>query len=361
MVAGAGGGLQITAPPPPPTTTPINRGEAIPNTDIPIIRDQPAFAQARPARAAPVVILDEQQPSATLNYQPELYPSESRTSSDAVDVNIDIPMTLNDDGTVTLSEFDIIINDWVFSTPLPGTGSDTIGVKVDNYVIHFPQRRLTSEEFLDYLSSANNGIARSLEIELNVPRRIRLEEEDGSLTGFLAPHTHTLIGMPQPDGSIDVTLSIYDDGSGNLYFANDGTRTLIESEVHTFDLDETLEDETIAAPDLSSISIRTGDGYQVPIIITNLAKDGFGNARIVAADGTADSAPELLRIEADGVTGNVYAGGHRWYKDGVVIQGSTAHSYMATEAGAYHADVAIDIDLDGHADIWVETPAVDIA
>ena len=359
---GGGGGLRITAP-----TTPINEG--VPVASHP---DIPAFAEARPARAAPVVILDEGDNTfPDLHYRVDPYTYRDGTVSNSPRVDVDISdVTLRADGSIVLPRINIEVDDWILTwdesnAPLPNGGSvsGSIAVEIDDYRAY--GNGLTTynpSEIIDYLRGVvdddddDDGVATSLTSTWDVLLHFR--DTNGNFLGTIDSENFIVNGIPQSDGSIDVTLEFYVDADENVHFQEGTGRTSIDSVTYTFNSGDPDAD----APDVSFLGILADDGgYEVPTIITNLARDGFGNARVVAADGTADSPEELLRIEADGVSGNVYEHSHRWYKDGVVIQGSTAHTYMATEAGAYRADVGIDVDLDGHADIWVETLAIDIA
>ena len=151
-------------------------------------------------------------------------------------------------------------------------------------------------------------------------------DDNGDFLGAINPGTFTIDGIPQSDGSIDITLDIYRAADGNVQFGSG--QTLLSSETFTLDLNDPDDDDDDDGPEISFLGVRKGNGYEIPTIITNLARDGFGNARVVLEGGTTDS----LRIEADGVSGNVYEHSHRWYKDGV-IQGNTMHTHTTDGAG----------------------------
>ena len=394
---GGGGGLQAialppttptpppttpTPPPPPPPPTPINSG-APPTAHSRI----PAIREHSTAAASVVVLAEGANSVPNLHYAIEEYTwVTGRTGSAVVFDVVVADITLNADGSITLPTITAEIDGWVLSNNPPDFSLDTssrfdghLMVEINDYRVEYSGLTTNNpSDIIAHLRTLDHGEATELRSVWTL--LFRAYDADDNLIKTLEPPPFTINGVPRAhDGAIDVPVEFYTDEDGNAYFEdgpgrwrltryNDETETWQSTRfVITFNDGGLTETSTrpgasvIEGPEISLLGVRTGSGYQVPTIITNLAKDGFGNARIVVADGTADSPEELLRIEADGVSGNVYADGHRWYKDGVVIQGNTMHTHTTDGAGAYHADVGIDVDLDGHADIWVETLAIDIA
>ena len=335
------------------TVETINSGAPTTNNRIPTIQEHSA------STAASVVVLAEGANAIpVLHYRIEAHRSSDGTTSNSAIFDVDIPdITLRADGSVTISSFDAAIDDWIFRYNSPDIDG-LVTVEIDDFRVTFTSTESSSSNIFDDLNDDVNidtisAQVTSLTTTWTLSGNLNIRDDDGSILGAINPGTFTIDGVPQSDGSIDMTLNIYRAANGNIQF-NSG-QTLLSSETFTLDLNDPDDDDD-DGPEVSFLGVRKGNGYEIPTIITNLAKDGFGNARVVLEGGTTDS----LRIEADGVSGNVYQDGHRWYKDGV-IQGNTAHTHTTDGAGAYRADVGIDVDLDGHADIWVETLAIDIA
>ena len=364
---GGGGGLHITAPPPLP---PINQGAPTAHSRIPAIQTHSA-----PEAASVVVLAEGTNAFPNLHYEIQAYTWTNGRTGGEVRFDVAIPdITLNADGAIILPSMSIEIDDWILQNDPPdlsrGTSSRSDGylrAEIDDYQVEYSGLTTSNpSDIIDYLRALDHGEATSLQSVWTL--LFRSYDADGNPLDTINPAPFTINGVARVQGGgIDVPVAIYTDANGMAYFQDAAGRTVFARFVITFNDGDLAKTSTapgssfIEGPEISLLGISKGNGYQVPIIITNLAKDGFGNAKIVLADGTADSTQEMLRIEADGVSGNVYADGHRWYKDGVEIQGSTAHTHRADGAGAYHADVAIDIDFDGHADIWVETLPIDIA
>ena len=370
-------------PPPPPPPTPINAGAPpTAHSRIPTIREHSTAA------AASVVVLAEGANSIpNLHYEIEEYIWVTDRTGNAVVFDVAIAdITLNADGSITLPTITAEIDGWVLSNNPPDFSLDTssrfdghLMVEINDYRVEYSGLTTNNpSDIIAHLRTLDHGEATELRSVWTL--LFRAYDAEGKLIKTLEPPPFTINGVPRAHGgAIDIPVEFYTDADGNAYFEdgagrwrltryNDETETWQSTRfVITFNDGGLTETSTrpgasvIEGPEISLLGVRTGSGYQVPTIITNLAKDGFGNARIVVADGVLDSTTEILRIVADGVGGDVYADGHRWYKDGVVIQGSTAHTHQTDGAGRYHADVAVDINLDGHADIWVETLAIDIA
>ena len=406
---GGGGGLQITQPPPdtpptttstpssPPTTTPPppTTPPTPPPPPTPINAGAPPTAHSRipairehsTAAAASVVVLAEGANSVpNLHYAIEEYTwVTGRTGSAVVFDVVVADITLNADGSITLPHITAEIDGWVLSNNPPDFSLNTssrfdghLMVEINDYRVEYSGLTTNNpSDIIAHLRTLNHGEATELRSVWTL--LFRAYDAEGNLIKTLEPPPFTINGVPRAhDGAIDVPVEFYTDDDGNAYFEdgagrwrltryNDETETWQSTRfIITFNDGGLTETSTrpgasvIEGPEISLLGVRTGSGYEVPSIITNLAKDGFGNARIVVADGVLDSTTEILRIVADGVGGDVYADGHRWYKDGV-IQGNTMHTHTTDGAGRYHADVAVDINLDGHADIWVETLAIDIA
>ena len=331
------------------TVETINSGGPTTDSRIPTIQEHSA------STAASVVVLAEGANAIpdTFYYRAEPYTWDSGTFSNSVIFDARIPsITLHADGSATLPIINLMIDGWTLTSDI---FNGRFEVEINDYEVQYDGITVDAHDTFD--DSEASGRIISLRSIWTLSGNLDIYDDNGDLLGAINPGTFTIDGIPQSDGSIDITLDIYRAANGNVQFGS-GQR-LLSSETLTIDLNDPDDDDD--GPEISFLGVRKGNGYEIPTIITNLAKDGFGNARIVVADGTTDSPEELLRIEADGVSGNVYADGHRWYKDGVVIQGNTMHTHQTDGAGRYHADVAVDINLDGHADIWVETLAIDIA
>ena len=331
------------------TVETINSGAPTTNSRIPTIQEHSA------STAASVVVLAEGANAIpdTFYYRAEPYTWDDGTFSNSAISDVRIPsITLHADGSVTLPTINLMIDGWTLTSDI---FNGRFEVEINDYEVQYDGITISDAHDTFDDSEASSRII-SLSSIWTLSGNLNIYDDNGDILGAINPGTFTIDGIPQSDGSIDITLDIYRAANGNIQFGSG--QTLLSSETLTIDLNDPDDDDD--GPEVSFLGVRKGNGYEIPTIITNLARDGFGNARVVAADGTADSPEELLRIEADGVSGNVYEHSHRWYKDGV-IQGNTMHTHQTDGAGRYHADVAIDVDLDGHADIWVETLAIDIA
>ncbi len=337
---GGGGGISVTIPPP------INSGPPVPNARIPNIQEAP--------RGSPPIILTEGQ-----NMIPDVYyryesanlgggtvihhPHPSTAVATIPDITVDAS------GAGNVGQVAVEVNGLVLTDSERFDGiSLNIRVEIDDYITHYDG--LTVDEIVDDIVDDSASSIRGDAVSLSSAWTMRYS--NGNVRGSAEIN---VAGAPQNDGSIDVIVSIYEDVNGDLYFSSGSGRTLLGDLGYSFNLPELTPGATELAVNI--LGIPEGNGYDVPVIFTNVARDGFGNVKIVADDGAIDSAPELLRIDADGITGNAYSTGHVWYRDDVAIAG-TGHTYMATEAGRYHAEVAIDLDADGNPDILVETLAV---
>ena len=345
---GGGGGGGSGGIPLPPR---INSGPPVPDARIPDIREAPG--------GSPPIILTEGQ-----NSVPDLYHQyeSARTSSGTVSQPfvsvVSVPdITVNAEGDGNIGRVTEEVDGWVLTLNERFDGiSLNIRVEIDDFIVHYD--RLTVDDIDDIVDDPSVSIHGDA---ASVSSTWTMTYSNGNIRGGAGPVT--IAGVPQSDGSIDIIVSIYeDDVTGYLYFSSGSGGTFLGELGYSLNLPPNTPGAT--SLDSTFLGVRDGGGYDVPVIFTNVAKDGFGNVKIIAVDGVIDSAPELLQIDADGITGNAYRTGHVWYQvegvNDVVMADSTGHTYMATEPGRYHAEVAIDLDADGNPDIFVETPSVDI-
>ena len=347
---GGGGGISVTIPPP------INSGPPVPNARIPDISEAPGGSP-------PIILTEGQNPVPDLYYRYETVRTSEGTVSHPVFPVIRVPdITIDANGDGNIGRVTEEVDGWVLTSSERFDGvSLNIRVEINNFIVHYDGVTVDDiddivDDIVDDSDSSIHGDAASLSSVWT------MTYSNGNLRGGAGPFT--VAGVPQNDGSIDIRVSIYeDDVTGDLYFSSGSGGTFLGELGYSLNLPPNTPGAT--SLDSTFLGVRDGGGYDVPVIFTNVAKDGFGNVKIIAVDGVIDSAPELLQIDADGITGNAYRTGHVWYQvegvNDVVMADSTGHTYMATEAGRYYAEVAIDLDADGNPDIFVETPSVDIA
>ena len=361
---GGGGGLSVSGPPP----INANPGSRVAapvreHSRVPDIREAP--------NGSPAIILTEGQNTIrTLYYRYEEHTFDSGGVSQENDVEFRIPeFTVRADGTGDVSQSVIEIDGLVQTYTSPrmaylgggGTYTYTLRVIINDYILDVDD--FTVQDLVDGDIDSNSEL-RADAVSLSSVWSVTFSDYDanGRFIDTSYSGSTTIPGVlgvdedGMPDGSIDITVSFYEDRNGDFYFEDASGRTLLGSETITFN-DGTTDDDT---PDVTFLGIREGSDYDVPVILTKVAKDGFGNIEIVARDGRIDSLPEVLEIEARGTTGDVYATGHIWYLGGEVITGATGSVLIAIEVGRYHAEVGVDLDGDRIADILVETLPVDI-
>ena len=354
---GGGGGVgsgRVSGPPP------INAGAPVmENARIPDIREAP--------RGSPAIILTEGQnsvPNLYYRYETHTYVDGTILQSNVGEYRIaDFDVDEDGEGNVPQSMFEIDGSVLTYDSPRTfypgGAGSYTFSLRtvINDYLLHVDG--LTVEDLVaDDLDS--DTVERADAVSLSSVWTITVNEygPNGQFLGRSSDST-TIAGAPQSDGSIDIEVSLYEDANGSIYFSPGSGRTLLSSSMITFNppSSESNADE----PDVTFLGVREGSSYDVPVIFTNVAKDGFGNIEIVPSDGAIDSLPEVLIIDARGTTGDVHNTGHIWYHNGEVVEDATAVLFIAIETGRYHAEVGVDLDGDRIADILVETLPVDIA
>ena len=352
---GGGGGVgsgRVSGPPPINAGARVERNERIP------------VAQEAPRGSEPIMLVEGMNsiPDLYYRYEESSDLGDGTVASSAFSVASTPDFELDADGNVVgtngvigpiMFEVDGLVLSY---TEREGNFSLNLRVEIDDYVVVY--RDLTLDDVVDVVDDSDDTDSFGNGEAISLTSVWSITYSDGSFSGSAGPHT--IMGVPQRDGSIDVRVSLYHDGNGNLFFSSGSGRTLLGSDTYSFNLPPDSPDAT-GAFDVTYLGVLEGNDYDVPVIFSNLAKDGFGNIEIVARDGSIDSLPEVLEIDADGTTGDVYATGHIWYHDGDVIVGATGSVLIAIERGRYHAEVGVDLDGDRIADILVETPAVEIA
>ena len=351
---GGGGGVSGRISPP----RPINDGAPVArNERIPDIREAPRGSE-------PIMLTVGQNSIPDLYYRYEAHTFDDGTVSQENDAELRVPtFSVDADGDGDISQPVFEINGLVQTYTSPrieyqvGGGSYTYSLRIilNDYVLHGDGFTVNDLINMD----DPNSVASFDAISLSSVWTVTFNEFDanGRFLRTSSSDTVTIAGVPQNDGSIDITFSIYEDVEGNIYLSSGLGRTFLTSDTITLN-DGTGDDDDV--PDVTFLGVQDGNSHDLVVFFTNFAKDGFGNIEIVPSDGAIDSLPEVLIIDARGTTGDVHNTGHIWYHNGEVVEDATAVLFIAIERGRYHAEVGVDLDGDRIADILVETPAVDI-
>ena len=360
---GGGGGVSGRISPP----RPINDGAPVArNERIPDIREAPRGSE-------PIMLTVGQNSIPDLYYRYEAHTFDDGTVSQENDAELRVPtFSVDADGDGDISQPVFEINGLVQTYTSPrieyqvGGGSYTYSLRViiNDYILHGVG--FTVDDLVDMDDSSS--VARFDAVSLSSVWTVIFNEFDarGRPLGTSSRDTVTIDGVlgvdadGVPDGSIDISVSIYqDDVTGDLYFSSGSGRTFLTSD--TITLNDGTGDDDDDVPDITFLGERDGTSYNKVVFVSNFAEDGFGNIEIVPSDGAIDSLPEVLIIDARGTTGDVHNTGHIWYHNGEVVEDATAVLFIAIERGRYHAEVGVDLDGDRIADILVETLPVDIA
>ena len=347
---GGGGGVgsgRVSGPPPINAGAPVARNERIP------------VVQEAPRGSEPIMLVEGMNSIPDLYHQYESARTSSGTVSHRFVSMISVPaITVDANGNGNIGRVTEEVDGWVLTLNERFDGiSLNIRVEINNFIVHYDGLTVDDiDDIVDDPSVSIHGDAASLSSTWT------MTYSNGNVRGRAEIIIAGVLGVDDgvPDGSIDIIVSIYeDDVTGDLYFSSGSGRTFLGDLGYSLNLPPNTPGATRL--DTTFLGKRVGvDDYDLVVLFSNFAKDGFGNIEIVARDGSIDSLPEVLEIDADGTTGDVYATGHIWYHNGDPVEGATGSVLIAIERGRYHAEVGVDLDGDRIADILVETLPVDI-